>query len=413
MSGDDATHFHARFCYAGAFAFLFLYTMPSLFSMTSEERKEARYQRRKALREAKRRAAIQMYDSYERVISANSLIHAERQSRKSVRFKASVQRYDMNLLRQTFDTRRKLKAGKNVTMGFICFSLCERGKTRNIRSVHFKERVVQRSLCDNALVPVLSRSLDDDNGASQKGKGIHFAINRCKAHLQQYYRENGFSNQGWVLQVDYSGYFDHIQHPPIYAMLDRAFTDKRIVALTKTFVSCFGEESLGLGSQVSQILAVAYPTPIDRCARQELHLHHSMRYMDDSQYFHPSKAYLEICLARLKEQAAKLGIRLNEKKTKIIPIEHFTYLKVRFTLTKTGRVIMKPCRESIKRMRRKIKAFSGKIEAGEMTFTQANQSHQSCRGYIRHLNSHRSIKTLDAHFKREITEGVMKRVHAA
>ena len=224
--------------------------MPSLFSMTSEERKEARYQRRKALREAKRRAAIQVYDSYERVISANSLIHAERQSRKSVRFKASVQRYDMNLLRQTFDTRRKLKAGKNVTMGFICFSLCERGKTRNIRSVHFKERVVQRSLCDNALVPVLSRSLDYDNGASQKGKGIHFAINRCKAHLQQYYRENGFSNQGWVLQIDYSGYFDHIQHPPIYAMLDRAFTDKRIAALTKTFVSCFGEESLGLGSQV-------------------------------------------------------------------------------------------------------------------------------------------------------------------
>lgn len=378
--------------------------------MTSEERREGRYQRRKARRAEKRARAIAEYDNYDNIISANALLDAARQSRKSIRFKASVQRYFMNLMRNTWDLHRKLSREDDVTMGFICFTLCERGKTRFVRSVHFKERVVQRALCDRALVPVIARSLDYDNGASVKGKGIHFSIQRCRAHLQQYYRANGFSNEGWVLQIDFKGYFDSIQHDPVMQMVDRMFEDKRIVRMTERFVRCFGAQSLGIGSQVSQILAVSYPNAVDHYIRQVLHLRFGGRYMDDSYYFHHDRAYLAECLEKLKTQFEPLGIRLNMKKTQIIPIQHFTFLKVRFHLTESGRVVMKPCRDSVTRMRSKLKAFSGMIAKGELTRTDAHRAYQSWRGYVGHVNSHKTILTMDQLYKKLITEGVNSHV---
>lgn len=181
--------------------------------------------RRKQRRYEKRRAAIAEYDNYERMCTCNALFKAARLSGNSIRWKASVQRYFMSWLRNIIILREKLLAEEDVTMGFIEFDLFERGKKRHIKSVHFKERVAQRSLCDNALVPVLSRSLIYDNGASLEGKGISFARSRLKQHLHQYYRRTG-GNEGYILLMDFSGYFDNILHEPVYEMLDAAFEDK-------------------------------------------------------------------------------------------------------------------------------------------------------------------------------------------
>lgn len=367
----------------------------TLFHMNSKERKEARRKRRQQQRKEKRRVALAPYDNYEKVISANSLIAAAKQSRKGVGWKASVQRYFMNLLRNTWDLRHKLKNGKSVVQGFICFTINERGKSRNIRSVHFKERVVQRSLCDNALVPALSRSLVYDNGASIKDKGIHFALRRCKRHLQRYFRENGFSNEGWILQLDFTGYFDNIEHKPIKELLLRTFTDRHLLWLIWTFVKSFGDRSLGIGSQVSQILAVAYASSVDHYAREVLGLNLSARYNDDSYYMHNDRRFLEICLEDLREKYATLGIKLNPKKTQIIPIKKFSFLKVRFYLTDKGKVIMKPCQKSVTRERQKLKAFRRKADMGEMQLSDVRNAYESWRGYQKHLNSKQTVREMD------------------
>lgn len=366
--------------------------------MTSEERRAARRQRRSIAREQKRQEAVGQYDDYERVIKSSSLIKAAKQSRKGVAWKSSVQKYFMSLLRNTWDLRKKLQSGVSVVMGFICFYISERGKTRYIRSVHFKERVVQRSLSDNALVPMLSRSLVYDNGASIKGKGIHFAMYRRKKHLIKYYRQNGHSNKGWVLLVDFKGYFDNIQHGPIKQMILKFFADRRLRWLIWQFVKSFGEKSLGIGSQVSQILAVAYGNEVDHYAREVLGLGNSGRFMDDSYYFHSDKKYLEYCLGKLKKKYEALGITINEKKTQIIPLRRFTFLKVRYSLTETGRVVMKPCRDSIVRQRRKLKSFRKLVAEGKMTMDDVRNSYESWRGYQKHLDAHRTIRNMDKLF---------------
>ena len=361
--------------------------------MTSEERHKAREARRKAKRAAKRAEALRAC-SFEKVISSARLVKAANLSRRGVNWKASVQRYHINLLRNTWDLHQKLLRGESVVQGFICFDLIERGKLRHIRSVHFKERVVQRSLCDNALVPILSRSLIYDNGASIKGKGIHFAMFRCRDHLRQYYRKHG-NNRGWVLQVDFKGYFDNIEHGPVREMLKKHFDDPRLLKLAWSFVESFGEKSLGIGSQVSQILAVAYCSAVDHYAVEVLGLNLSARYNDDSYFIHESREYLQYCLGILANKWEAIGIRLNWKKTQIIPLRRFSFLKVRFETTDRGKVIMRPCRKSVTKQRNKLKAFRLKLDAGEMTLDDVRASYESWRGYNHHMNGYRSMVNMD------------------
>lgn len=361
--------------------------------MTSEERHKAREARRKAKRDAKRAKALRAC-SFEKVISSASLVKAANLSRRGVNWKASVQRYHINLLRNTWALHQKLLRGESVVQGFICFDLIERGKLRHIRSVHFKERVVQRSLCDNALVPILSRSLIYDNGASIKGKGIHFAMFRCRDHLREYYRKHG-NNRGWVLQVDFKGYFDNIEHGPVREMLKKHFDDPRLLKLAWSFVESFGEKSLGIGSQVSQILAVAYCSAVDHYAVEVLGLNLSARYNDDSYFIHESREYLQYCLGILVNKWEAMGIRINWKKTQIIPLRRFTFLKVRFETTDRGKVIMRPCRKSVTKQRQKLKAFRRKLDAGEMELSDVRASYESWRGYNNHMNGHRSMVNMD------------------
>lgn len=365
--------------------------------LTSGERRSARRERRELKRAEKRKQSIGKYDNYDNIISMKSLLYAAKLSRKTVSWKASVQRYFMSLLRNLIETHDKLVKQAPVTMGFISFTISERGKTRHIRSVHFKERVVQRSLCDNALIPVLSRTLIYDNGASVKDKGIHFAFNRLKRHLHEYYHRNK-TNEGWILLIDYHGYFDSIRHDKVMQIVDNAFSDKKIVSLTKQFVDAFGDKSLGIGSQVSQILAITYPNRIDHYFAEVMHIKEFARYNDDCYYISRDKVELEECLRKHREMANELGIELNEKKTMIIPLKSFTFMKARVFLTDTGKVIMKPCRKSITRMRRRLKKLKAMLDNGEIDFKTVHDGYESWRGYINYFDAHKTIREMDKLF---------------
>ena len=295
--------------------------------MTSEERHEAQYQRRRAERKARKAAAIQSCDCFEKVFTFDHLYHAYRQSRKGVAWKASTQKYVSQAVLNIERTRKELMNGAFRSTGFYEFDLMERGKPRHIRSVNFNERVVQRCLCDFSLVPILSRTFIYDNGASIKNKGYHFAIRRLCVHLRRHYQCYG--TDGYILLFDFSKFFDRISHEVIRKILEKELSDERLIRLTQYFVDAFGDIGLGLGSQVSQILALASANRLDHFIKEKLHISGYGRYMDDGYLIHPSKEYLRDCLKRIRRLCEELGIVLNEKKTQIVKLSHgFSYLKV-------------------------------------------------------------------------------------
>ncbi len=317
------------------------------------------------------------------VADANALYGAFRLSKKGVAWKTSVQRYEMNVLRNINGSKKTIEAGESPVQGFNEFIIHERGKTRHVKSVHIRERVVQRSLCDNALVPLLSKGLEYDNSASQKGKGLHFTINRLDKHLHRYYRKHG-SNEGYVLLIDFKGYYDNILHSKVYERLDRKVPDDGVRHLACQLVEPFDDgngKSLGIGSQISQIIAIDYNSEIDRLIKHELGVESHSHYMDDFALIHENKDYLWYCLEKITEKCNELGIKINPRKTQIVKLSHgFTFLKLRWTLTSTGKVLKRPNKDSITRERRKLHKFKEKLDAGEITMPIIAEQYSSWKG---------------------------------
>lgn len=365
--------------------------------MTSLERKERRYQRRKAAREQKKMERYQGCDNFEVVFSYDNLYKAYRECRKSVSWKASVQRYIATASLQLYQTHEELMNGTFRSKGFSEFDIMERGKLRHIQAVDMKERVVQRCLCDNCLVPVLSRSFIYDNGASLKDKGYHFSARRLIAHLQKHYRQYG--TEGYVLLFDFSKFFDHISHEQIKNILRNNVTDERILRLCDHFIDAFGDVGMGLGSQVSQIFALAAGNGLDHYIKEVLGIRYYGRYMDDGYLIYHDKAYLRECLKRIREYCDSVGIVLNEKKTQIVKLSHgFVWLKARYYLTETGKMVRKLPRKSASRERKKIGRLCKILLDKKLPCIMLWESYQSWRSYAKGFTAYKTVRNMDVYY---------------
>ena len=146
--------------------------------MTSEERREARYQRRKAKRDEARLRRSKECGDFDEVFSFRHLYLSGKKCCKGVYWKNSTQRYIGNIIPIIAKTHRELQNGTFKHRGFHAFTIMERGKKRYIRSVHITERAVQKCLCDYCLVPIYSACFIYDNSASLKHRGMDFALRR-------------------------------------------------------------------------------------------------------------------------------------------------------------------------------------------------------------------------------------------
>lgn len=374
--------------------------------MTSEERHEKRYQRRKAAREQKRREMLKQYDDFNVVASTGALIQAHLESRRGVLWKASVIRYDANMLKYSGMQSKDLYAGIFKCKGYYFFIIIERGKVREIHSLHYSDRVVRRSACTNALVPILSHNLIYDNGASLKGKGVSFSAKRCETHLHRHYRKMS-GNDGYIVIVDFKNYFGNILHDKLFTMIDRYIHDPRLNGLAKSFVyssnpyKSANDKGRGLfiGPEDSQIFAIAFPNAIDHLIKDQWQQKFYNRYMDDSYIIFKTKEEAREYLHLLTAEYEKWGIVVNPRKTQIVKLSHgFTFLKTKYYLTETGKVIKKPDHKAIVRERRKLKKQKRLYDTGEMTLEQVSQSYMSWRGSMKSRNAYRSIHSMDKLF---------------
>lgn len=330
----------------------------------------------------------------EHVADLNALHVAAKQAARGVSWKSSIQRYMKNELRNIVRTRRDLLEGNDMHRGFVHFSLYERGKLRHISSVHASERVPQKSLAQNALVPALAPTLLNANTANIKGKGTDYAIRLLKHDLAQHWRKSGV--EGYILLVDFSDYFARIAHDPLKNMVERALDDRRLIDLEHRFIDVQGSMGLGLGSEPNQICAVAFPSKIDHYVTEMLGVEAYGRYMDNSYCIHESKEYLHVVLMLIERECEKLGITVNRKKTRIVKLSRgFVWLKKKWSYSPTGKVVVRLSREAVTRQRRKLKKQRTLVQKGLMTVEQVEKSYQSWRGGARRLDAHRTVIEMD------------------
>ena len=226
-----------------------------------------------------------------------------------------------------------------------------------------------------------------------QGKGYDFAVRRVTRFLAKHYRQHG--REGYALVFDFSKYFDTAQHAPVFRAIEKSGIDDRLVAISEYFIKCFGDEGLGLGSQVSQIAAIALPNKIDHYIKDVLRMKFYERYMDDGLIISRSKEKLRECLEALRRLCAEHGIKLNEKKTQIIKLTRgFTFLKVRFRYGKTGAVVRRASYKSVRQMRKKLKIFRRWVDSGRMEPEDVRASLTSWSGYMRRFHSYFAVQSV-------------------
>lgn len=365
--------------------------------MKSEDRRRLRRQRREEKRAMNKERRLREC-TLENVADLDNLYDAAMKAKNGVFWKSSVQRYHKDLLLNIVKARRDLLEGNDIKRGFYKFTIFERGKLRHIQSVHFSERVIHKSLSVNALVPALTPTFIRNNTANTKGRGTDDALKRLKRDLARHYREHG--DDGYILLVDFSNYFGNIAHEPLKNIVANAIGDERIVNLICDLIDANGEIGLGLGSEPNQILAVAFASPIDHYVTETLGIKLYGRYMDDTYCIHESKEHLKCVLEAIEAKATEYGIVINRKKTHIVKLSHgFTWLKKKISYGNNGRIVMRPCRASVTRERRRLKKQRKMLDDGRLNMDQIIRSYQSWRGSMLRLDAFKTVRSMDALFR--------------
>lgn len=372
-----------------------------------------------------------------KISDLNNLYQAYKLSKKGSDWKPQVQMYEMDYLSKLVQTSNELENHTYEAKPGDTFIVSERGKQRVVRSNPFSDRVIRRCLCDNVLIPTLRKYIIYDNGASLKGKDISFTRKRLEQHIHEFYRKY-HTNDGYILLIDYSKYYDNIRHDKLMEAVKKHIHDPEILWLLgqvldnfKIDVSYLSDEqykrcldmkfnyekqfkldpkyltgkkfmakSMAIGDQVSQICSIYFPTQIDNYIKIVRSIRWYGRYMDDTYIISHDKEELHDLLNKITEIAGELGIFINHKKTHIMKLSHtFTWLKLRYRLTASGHLIKKINPKTVTRERRKLKKYRHLVDNGTLTAEQVGNFFKAWLANYDKLLSYRSRNNLLALYK--------------
>lgn len=374
------------------------------------QRAKARIARDKETKALRLSEKYKTNDNFDDVMTMQHFVEALSKCRAGVGWKGSVQLYTQNAIFEINNIRTLLNNGKLPNLASTKrIVLYERGKRRVIVPITIKDRMIQRVLCDYALVPRFRDILIYDNGASMKGKGVEFTRERMMHHIKGAIRDYG--TDFYALTFDFKSFFDSIPHSTCLNILNNTFKDERIKNLVMSIIKSYQKLTLKdivdstereqqrtqleenrskgicLGSQISQVVALAVPNRLDHYIKDYKGVKHYIRYMDDGVIFSDSKSFLHKLRSEMEVVCNELGLAFNETKTRIVKASRgFMFMKVRYRITSTGKIVRSLAKSGIARMRRKLKKFSGLVRAGRMTMDDVYNSMQSwvAHSYVAH-----------------------------
>ena len=360
----------------------------------------------------------------------NRLYDAYLASRKGSAWKEEPQRFEIDFLTEILRLRNELETRTYKTSPGTEFTLNERGKIRHIHGARMRDRVVRHALCDGELSDALHPYLIYNNGASQKGKGITFARKMFERDLHNYWLEHR-TNDGYVGFVDFSKFYDNIRHDKIRELvypkvseearwlLDEILSTFEVDVSYMTdeeYARCMEEKfnsvwyyenipkerrtgqkfmpkSVDIGDQVSQDIGIFFPTRIDNYVKIVRGCKRYGRYMDDMYIICQTREEVESIIAGIKEEAAELGLFINDRKTHICKLsDTYKYLQIKYSLTATGKVVKRINPKAVTRERKRLKAYRHLMNDGRMEYPDIEQAARSWMGDYSKLMSKKQIK---------------------
>lgn len=141
---------------------------------------------------------------FEKVTDFKNLYQAYRKTKSGKGYRNSSAKFEVQALSGIHKLKKQLETKEYTVARYNSFYIYE-PKQRLIEAAAFKDKVVQHSLCDNVLLPQLSKVFIRNNFAGQIGKGTLFGLNTLKEDMQSFYNEYGMD--GYILKADVTKFF--------------------------------------------------------------------------------------------------------------------------------------------------------------------------------------------------------------
>ena len=331
------------------------------------------------------------------IFTFENLYNAYLYTRKGKRDKKEVQKYEYHALENTLNLTRELQS-KTYRLGEYNEFYVYEPKKRLIKASPFRDRVVQRCLCEQVLEPAIEKNLIYDTYACRKGKGTHAGLDRTEEFMKSYFRKYGIDS--WIIKGDISSYFYSISHEILMENLYPLIDGYDVWWLIEEILN--SEESgvgLPLGNQSSQWFANFYLSKFDHYCKEVLGLKYYVRYMDDWFTIIKTKEQAKEILEEMKNfLMVELGLKTNNK-TQIFPLKNgMDFLGFHLYITDTGKVIRKVRRESKEKMRQKLKTFETLYELGLIDKDEIDRSYESWKGHVKHGSCYLLIESMDGYY---------------
>lgn len=174
---------------------------------------------------------------------------------------------------------------------YRCFMVYE-PKPREIKSLGFKDRLVQHALC-NIISPIMESTLLPYTFACRRNKGTHAGVKHIQAMLRS-------EKPTHFLKTDFSKFFASIPRDVVYSLYERKIGCKKTLDLISKIIPIQGR-GIPIGSLTSQLSANLIGGLVDRFIHFDLGHRSWARYMDDI-------VILESDVNRLKESFEKIKL---------------------------------------------------------------------------------------------------------
>lgn len=234
-------------------------------------------------------------------------------------------------------------------------------ETRPLGIPTIRDRVVQRAIV-NVIEPILDHTFHDRSFGFRHGRGAHDALRIVEQKISDGYV--------YVVDADLKGYFDSIPKDRLMTLIRKHISDSRMLKLIKLFLDQSILEELKQWTPVSGVPQGAVLSPV----LSNLYLNsldHLMcnngfemvRYADDFVVLCRSEFEAEVAVQEIIAWVDEAGLTLHPTKTKIVDsrVESFSFLGYSFR----GENIY-PRRESLKKMKARIKELTPRKRSGSM-----------------------------------------------
>jgi RNA-directed DNA polymerase len=206
------------------------------------------------------------------------------------------------------------------------------GRVRVLGIPPIRDRVVQGAL-KLILEPIFEADFHDGSYGYRPKRTAPQAVDRVAEAIVR--------NKTRGIDLDLAAYFDSVRHDLLLAQVARRVNDRDILHLLKLMLKAAGKRGVPQGGVISPLLSNIYLTEVDamlerakEVTRNGAHTYvEYARYADDLVVLvnndRRQNWLVEAVAQRLREELAKLDLRLNEEKSRIVDLsreESFGFL---------------------------------------------------------------------------------------